>query len=155
MWDGRELYELLNRRGISEIEFTELSFEEFSRRKGDVVHDSIMHQIHATIMTKKHSQGWRDVLKEQSEEEGKRKIWQKRIELEEKKRIYWRCPNGLDFCPNQLTKKVDRERQGDYTPPWDLRTCSDCRDIDGHLKTGPRHFCIFYAGTRLVIIYLP
>ena len=95
-------------------------------RKGDIVHDLIRHQIHEKIMTEKHGPSWRDVLKEQREEERKREIERKWIQLEEKKKNYWPCPNGLEFCHNQLTKKADRERQGDYTPPWDLRTCSDC-----------------------------
>ena len=36
------------------------------------------------------------------------------------------------ICHNQLTKKADQERQNYYTPPWDLRTGSDCRVIEWH-----------------------
>ena len=57
-------------------------------------------------------------MKEQREEEKKRMTEQERRELEEKKRNYWRCPNDLNFCHEQLTKKADRGRQGEYTPPW-------------------------------------
>ena len=58
-------------------------------RKGDIIHDLIRHQIHEKIITKKHGPSCRDVLKEQRGEERKRKIEQKRIQLEEKEKIYW------------------------------------------------------------------
>ena len=37
-WNGCILYELLNDRGISGVEFSAIHFEEFSTRRGDTTH---------------------------------------------------------------------------------------------------------------------
>jgi len=66
-----------NRRAISEVEFTNLSFEEFGMRKDDIVHDLIRHQIHGKIIMikiKKHGPSCGDMLYRKSKRKrGKKK----------------------------------------------------------------------------------
>ena len=124
-WNGEELYEMLYQKGIQDVEFTTLCFDEFSMRKGDQTHNLILKQFNDQKMTKKHGPSWRDVLKWQKEEKKRKEAERKRKELEENKRKFWRCPNGLKECHNSL-------EQGKTIYSTYTFICGQCRTIERH-----------------------
>ena len=108
-WNGSELYELLNDRGIHGVKFTTINFSEFSIRSGDAAHGIIKRKMKENRLAANYGPNWRELLlieamEEKKREEEARKEWRKqweeaqRLRLEEDKRKYWKCPKGLEHC---------------------------------------------------------
>jgi len=59
IWNGKELYELLNEKGAPDVEFTGIQFEEFSMRRGDDTHKAALKCIEANKLEEKYGPNWR------------------------------------------------------------------------------------------------
>lgn len=64
IWNGKELYELLDEKGAPDVDFTEIQFEEFSMRRGDDTHKAALKYIEANKLEEKYGPNWRTVSQE-------------------------------------------------------------------------------------------
>ena len=94
LWNGKELYKLLGDKGVLDVEFTGILFEEFSMRLGDNTHKAALKLIEEKKLAEKYGHEWRKVVEPQQRIEGQKQKDERRLlELEERKRTNWRCPN--------------------------------------------------------------
>jgi hypothetical protein len=91
-WNGHELYELLSKRGVSDVWFEEITWEEFSMRTGDDAYNVAREQVRDNKMTKVYGPNWREILNEYEKEE---REYEKIIQLQELSREGW-IVNGAD-----------------------------------------------------------
>ena len=107
-WDGHHLYNLLSGTTATKSEFKCIKFEEFSMKEGDPTYIVARDELHNKRMAAKYGPDWRNTWR-QIESENKRR------EENEKKRKYWMCLKGHDFCHENKN-------------PVNLRSCSaPCR----------------------------